>query len=110
MTTEVPNSALNAMLLGEDKAITAAGVFVLLNRSKDLPASHDNCKKYFISGAIITDADLPVGEDWHMMECEVVIIPKKIYRRFNDGSAMRMGQIIVSGYADANNWREEVKF
>ncbi len=97
------------MLTGE-KVIAGTGRMVITDNTQHLPVEYKGYKKYMIGGAIITDADFPIDGHWHMIECDIIFIPKKLFREFRESDGLKIDQILVSGYEKEENWMEEILF
>jgi len=55
--------------------------------------------QYKIGGALIALKDMPVvkGQNWEMIECDVIIIPTKIHRTIKDSmKSARLDQVALT--------------
>jgi len=59
-----------------------------------------------------TDEILATKNGWEMLECELVVIPKRIYRKNKEPNFgnLRLDQAIVSNFADREAWEECEEF
>lgn len=96
-------------LFGE-KAIYGIGKLFFMPRGKTQVIT-EKLDSTLIAGVIITDECLnpPAQNEIYgfdrMVECEVIIIPKRIFEdreRYFDG--MRIDQVLTGGYADQSNY------
>ncbi len=69
-------------------------------------------KKYprvLIGGIVLGDF---IGNErgWQMWECDIIIIPKKKFRKNKEpGGGARIDQLLTGGYEHRENWKEEIK-
>lgn len=106
------NSKMAAFSLGEDIVMAGVASIILTDNTQHLPENlkGEGYKKYMIGGAIVTDSEIPISGQWDMMECEVIIIPKKLYHSFKEGDGSKMEYILTNGYSKPESWEMEVKF
>lgn len=98
------------MCLGEEKVMSCMASIVITDNTQHLPPEYKGYKKYMIGGAIVTDANFPIDGHWNMMECEIIIIPRKIFTDYIEGDGMMIDQLLTRGFANRDMWKKEVSF
>lgn len=104
---------LLAMMLGEKKvfSVPAKLVFGLAGTYHQDPPK--GLHQIMFGGiGFTTDKILAPNGGWQMLECELIIIPKRIRRKNKEEGFehLRVDQAMVSNFAHADAWRECEEF
>lgn len=95
-------------LIGEqlgDNTITGIAKLLVCNRG----AIDSDMKRLQIDGIVITENNFPeLDEAYAMMECEIIIVPKKLHTGAQGSlnSSYRVDQFLTCGYHDNSNWKK----
>ena len=71
-------------------------------------------KRTLVAGVVVTENPLcekgrgEIGTNDRMYECEVVIIPKRIFEASKFEQGKRIDQILVGGYGDPRMYKKQI--
>ena len=105
-----PKSIAAKMNYGDD-AIYGIAKLYASPRGKD-----GEVNKTLIAGVILTEESITPNksddgyEIERMYECEVIIIPKRIFEKnINPGGGGDIAQVLLGGYGDPENYERQIK-
>ncbi len=100
-------SKIIAGLLGESKVFTMPAKMVFT-----ATPSEEGNKIIFGGSGFVDDKKLAPEDHYEMIECEIIIIPKAIYRKskWNKFWGMRIDQILRDHFDNPESWNEKEEF
>ncbi len=111
-------SKLLAMLLGEKKVFSIPAKIIFGQAGNYGTEMHNELSKeglyYMMFGGsgYVDDKILAPDSGWQMLECEIIVIPKRIYRKNKEPEFehLQMSQALTSGFAIRDHWEECEEF
>jgi len=93
-----------AMILGEEKVFSIPAKFVIGAASGDTGV--DGRHKMSMAGVGYVADEILAPQKWEMMECEVIVIPKRIYREYKEEffEGLTICQMLTCDFGDREKW------
>lgn len=99
-------SNMAATLLGVPVAMSCQGRLVISRSGGSKPSKKSGLIKYTIAGVGISDMDIKnIDGDWSMVECDIIIVPKRLHKKFTMADGMSIGQLLTGGYENPDYWK-----
>ena len=91
------------MLLGEKEIISMPSKMIFHTSAQ---GENDTMKIIFGGAGYVSNDIMKNEEDWARLDCEIIIIPKKIYKDFTLGKGARIQEMLLGGFARDECWEK----
>lgn len=103
-------SKMAAILLNVPIAMSGQARLIISKAGGKKPPKSTGLTKYQINGVTISDIDFEqINGNWNMLECDIIIIPKTLHKKFTMDDSRTIGAMLTSGYENPKYWREHEK-
>lgn len=95
--------AILKMLLGENKIISMPSKMIFHTTRGKI----DGLKQMIFGGSgYVSNEIMSKAEDWARLDCEIIIIPKKLFEGWKDGCGARIGDVLLNHFDDDRMWEK----
>jgi len=90
------------LLLGENKIISMPSKMIFHTTNEKTNELH---QMIFGGSGYVSNEIMKNAKDWERLDCEIIIIPKKLFKNYKDGSGT-IGNLLLGGFERDESWEE----